>query len=77
MSGAYEMRIKAVDAEVTVPAGTFKCVQVVCFVEDMGADSVWYAPGVGMVKAERKVEPPGRRVYELMSVKPGNGRTGE
>lgn len=77
LGGVYEMRIKAVDAEVTVPAGTFKCVQVVGRVEDMGADGFWYAPGVGLVKAEREAEPPGRRVYELISVKPGNGKKGE
>lgn len=70
LSGVYEMQIKAVDVEVTVPAGTFKCVQVGGWVEDMGADSFWYAPGVGLVKAARKVEPP-RRGYELMSVKLG------
>ncbi len=67
----YEMQIKAVDVEVTVPAGTFKCVQVVGWIEDMGADAWWYAPGVGLVKEKLEAQPPGRRVYELMSVKPG------
>lgn len=48
--------IVSLDAEVTTPAGTFKCV----FVKEsspleMGTSKKWYAPGVGLVKDDGSV----------------------
>jgi hypothetical protein len=37
--------------EVTVPAGTFRCVGVRCLVRDRSV-TYWYAPDVGLVKTE-------------------------
>ena len=42
--------VGAVDEEVKVPAGTFRCVRVDTLYNGVTPNVYWYAPGVGMVK---------------------------
>lgn len=51
--GPYEVKIAAIRERVKVPAGTFICVKVSHWNEDIGSGSRWYAPGIGLVKAEQ------------------------
>ncbi|PRP92848.1 hypothetical protein ENSA5_46800 [Enhygromyxa salina] len=65
----HSFEVIAVDQEVTVPAGTFNCVQIerVRTVGTTAGETVmfWYAPGIGKVREER---PEDGEVEELVSV---------
>lgn len=55
----HDFEIIAIDAEVTVPAGTFTCVHIRRTRADQGGSmgvqvEAWYAPGVGKVKELRE-----------------------
>lgn len=66
--GADAFRIASAAARVEVPAGEFAdCLEVVFGNEDTGGGSLFFAPGVGLVRLEQRGERGGHR-FELVRV---------
>ncbi|MBN1619212.1 hypothetical protein JW890_00670 [candidate division WOR-3 bacterium] len=54
LGSPVEWEIAGLDEEITVPAGTFKCVHTVGTTQSGNKTDHWYAPGVGDIKIHQK-----------------------